>query len=103
MRFHACVGILPHERNIPQPVEIDCAVRHPRERSVLDYRSLADVVHAVVDAGPLEHLESIADEIAARALALDGVTWCRVTVRKPHVGLPMPLSYAQVMLERARE
>lgn len=101
MRFHACVGILPHEREIPQPVEIDVAVRHPRERPVLDYRSLGDAAQAVIDAAPLEYLETIAEAIADRALALDGVTWCRVAVRKPHVGLPVPLSYAQVIVERA--
>ena len=103
MRFHACVGILPHERELPQPLEVDVAVRHPRERPILDYRSLADAVQTVINAPPLEYLETIADAIAERALALDGVTWCRVTVRKPHVGLRMPLAHAQVMLERARD
>ena len=103
MRFHVCVGILPHERELPQPLEVDLVVRHDASREgVLDYRALHDAAREVVDAGPLTFLEPLAEAIAARALALDGVRWCRVAVRKPHVPLGGPLTHAQVAVERTR-
>lgn len=104
MRFHTCVGILPHERNSAQPLEVDLVVRHALgSDNVLDYRVLYDATRSTLEAGPLTYLELIADALAARALAIDGVAWCRITVRKPHVALGGPLSHASVSIERTRE
>lgn len=103
MHFHACVGILPHEREIPQPLEVDLVVRHAADRqSVLDYRALYDATRATIESDPLTYLESLAEALAARALAFDGVLWCRVAVRKPRVALGGPLAHAQVAVERTR-
>jgi dihydroneopterin aldolase len=103
MHFHACVGILPHERAIPQPLEVDLVVRHAADRKgVLDYRTLYDATRSTIDSDPLTYLESLAEALAARALALEGVLWCRVAVRKPHVALCGPLAHAQVTVERTR-
>lgn len=101
MQFHVCVGILPFERDTPQPLEVDLIVRHAA-RGVLDYRDLYAATKDTIDAGPLTYLEPIAEAIAARALALDEVTWCRVAIRKPHVALGGPLQHAQVAIERTR-
>jgi dihydroneopterin aldolase len=101
MQFHVRVGVLPHEREIPQPLEIDLAVRHDAARTaVLDYRDLYAAANETVQSDPLTYLEPLAERIAARALAIDGVTWCRVAVRKPHVALGGPLAFAQVAVER---
>ena len=103
MRFHACVGILPHEREIPQPLEVDLIVRHAADlKGVLDYRALYDATRITIDSNPLTYLESLAEALAARVLAFDGVLWCRVAVRKPHVTLGGPLAHAQVAVERTR-
>ena len=42
MRFHTLIGILPHEAEIPQPVEIDLTVWRERNGSaeLVDYRRL---------------------------------------------------------------
>ena len=104
MRFHTCVGILPHERNTTQPLEVDLVVRHTLGTSdVLDYRVLYDATRATIESGPLTYLELIAESLAAQSLAINGVAWCRVTVRKPHVALGGPLSHAAVSIERTRE
>ena len=101
-RFHACVGILPHERTVAQPLEVDLVVRHTlRTDDVLDYRVLYDAIRTTIDAGPLTYLERIAEAVADRALAIGGVVWCRVTVRKPHVALGGPLAHASVSVERS--
>jgi dihydroneopterin aldolase len=100
MRFHALVGILPHERTIPQPLEIDVTAI-VRRGAVVDYRGIYDAAHAAVDTGALEYLEHIAEDVATRVLALDSVFLVRVAVRKPHVALPGPLDHAEVVIERA--
>ena len=106
MRFHARVGILPHERELPQPLEVDLTVRlAPRPGpddtpAIVDYRGLYDRVAALIDAGPLMYLEEIADGIARAAIGMSGVEHVRVAVRKPHVALPGPLDYAEIVVER---
>jgi 7,8-dihydroneopterin aldolase/epimerase/oxygenase len=101
LRFHVRVGVLPHERELAQPLEIDLTVRLARESEVvLDYRTLYAIARAVVGAEPLDYLESVGESIAAAALALEGVAWVRVAVRKPHVALGGPLAYAEVVVEQ---
>jgi dihydroneopterin aldolase len=102
MRFHALVGILPHERELPQPLEIDLtawvAAGHTPP---VDYRALyAETEHAV--GGAHGYLEELAATLADRAMTVPGVERVAVAVRKPHVALPGPLAYAEVRLERAR-
>ena len=101
MRFHARVGVLPHEREIAQPLEIDLTVRRAAGATgVLDYRTLYALARDVVDAEPLSYLEAVGEELAAAALALDGVASVRVAVRKPHVALGGPLAYAEIVVEK---
>jgi 7,8-dihydroneopterin aldolase/epimerase/oxygenase len=103
MRFNVRVGILPHERELAQPLEVDIVVRHGMgANAVLDYRDLYEAVRTCVTDAELTYLELIGEAIAVRALSLTGVEWCRVTIRKPHVSLGGPLDHARVTLERAR-
>lgn len=100
MRFHALIGILPHERTVPQPVEIDLTVRVVPGPGVVDYRKLYEVAASAVAGGPTDYLEEIGERIARGAL--DGrVRAARVAVRKPHVALGGPLDYAEVVIERS--
>lgn len=104
MRFHVCVGVLPHERELPQPLEVDLTVRwQSAGADVLDYRGLYAAASDTIATGPLLHIEAIAESLAARVLAMDGVSWCRVLVRKPHVMLAGPLLHAHVAVERTRD
>jgi len=101
LRFHALVGILPHERVVPQPLEIDVTawVSHGE---LVDYRGIHDAVRTVVEGGALDYLEHVGNAIAERVLATSAVQRTRVAVRKPHVSLPTPLSYAEVVVTRVR-
>ena len=104
MRFHALVGILPHERTVAQPIEIDLRVQVADGDVVVDYRALYGIVAGVVSAGPLDFLEQIADRIAAGTIEHNArVRAARVAVRKPHVALAGPLAYAEVVVERRAE
>lgn len=106
MRFHARVGVLAHEATLPQPIEIDLTVwrgGQPRKGSVIDYRTLYDLVQRAAATGHVPYLEQMAERIAQDALSVPGVGSVRVAVRKPHVMLPGPLAYAEVVLERRRD
>jgi len=106
MRFHTRVGVLPHEAELPQPVEvdlevaIDASVRPPR---VVDYTALYAAVANVMSARHIHYLEEAAERTAAAALAVRGVVGATVAVRKPHVPLPGPVEYAEVRITRFRD
>ena len=105
MRFHPRVGILPHEQQFSQPLEVDLTVwTRPRAAAagVVDYRALYELVRARVDAGQLEYIEHVAADIVEAARRVDGVVGARAAVRKPHVALPGPLLHAEVVVERGR-
>jgi len=106
MRFHTLVGILPHEREITQPIEIDLTVRvsDGAHDGVIDYRALYQIAADVVRDGPIDFLEDIGERIATRALAHSArVRQARVAVRKPHVPLGGPLDHVEVVVERAAD
>jgi dihydroneopterin aldolase len=102
MQFHALVGILPHERTVPQPIEIDLTVHVGNDEGVVDYRRLYEATVSVIAAGAIDYLEEIADRVAQSAMAVSPrVFHARVAVRKPHVALGGPLDYAEVVVEHA--
>lgn len=107
MRFHSRVGILPHEREHPQPIEVDLTVWRARRaaaspESVLDYRRLYDLAMRAVAREP-RYLEEIGDEIAEQVMQSFAAQHVRVAVRKPNVALPGPLAHAEVVVERRRD
>jgi dihydroneopterin aldolase len=103
MRFHALVGILPHERDHAQPLEVDLTVTGPDDAAgVLDYRMLYSLTSTAVAAGRIDYLEELAVSIANAAIGLPTVDVVTVAVRKPHVMLDGPLAYAEVAVERRR-
>jgi dihydroneopterin aldolase len=103
MRFHALIGILPHERTTPQPIEIDLVVTVGDGEAVVDYRRLYDATARIVNAGHTDFLEDIANRVASGALEVSPrITRARVAVRKPHVALGGPLAYAEVRIDRLR-
>ena len=111
MRFHTRVGLLPHERQIPQPLELDLTVwlslqgaGEPGARApLLDYRDLYAMVADTVGASHHRLLEALCERIARTALALDGVERVTVAARKPHAPIGGPIDHVEVCLERSRD
>lgn len=100
MRFHVRAGVLAHEREIAQPIEIDLTVHRAADSdALLDYRRLYAIARDIAVADPIDYLETIADRIALGVLALDGVERVRVAVRKPHVAIGGPLDFAEIVVE----
>jgi len=108
MLFHARIGVLPHESEIPQPVEVDLCLGVDRARgeigprNILDYRHAYDLVARIITTGHIRYLEEAAELIAASALEIPLVRRVNVAVRKPSVALPGPLAFAEVAIERHR-
>ena len=115
MRFHARIGVLPHEATLPQPLDIDLTVwreadhaapagsgRREGKGGVLDYGALYALVERALGTTHTQYLEDVAERVAAAAMDVPGVSRLRVAVRKPHVPLPGPVAYAEVVVERDR-
>jgi dihydroneopterin aldolase len=100
MSFHTLIGVLPHEREHPQPLEIDLTVWLRRDDRVLDYRRIYTEVRAAVDGAEHFYLEELAESIAARVLAQPTVVRARVAIRKPHVAIGGPLRDVEVAIVR---
>ena len=108
MRFHTHIGVLPHEAEVAQSIEVDLSVWVKRAAGsdgaagVADYRDLYDRAAGVLAHGHMKYLEDVAERIAEQALEVRNVTRVAVAVRKPHVALPGPLAYAEVRVERKK-
>jgi dihydroneopterin aldolase len=108
MRFHTCVGLLPHEEHVPQPLELDLTVwlslRQVGEtdspQALLDYRRLYRMVADIVGTSPHKLLEALCEKIASQALTIEPVERVRVAARKPHAPIDGPLDYVEVVVER---
>jgi dihydroneopterin aldolase len=108
MRFHARIGVLPHEAEIAQSIEVDATLWVRRKvgrltaKDIVDYRRVYELVEEVVTDGHTHFLEEVCERIADQALSMALVQKVRISVRKPNVALPGPLGYAEVALERER-
>lgn len=103
MSFHTLIGILPHERELPQPLEIDLTVLVTRGTGVVDYRDLHAAVRDAAAAGPIDYLEDLAETIARRVLENPRVVRAEIAVRKPHAAVGGPLRFAQVAIVRQQD
>lgn len=106
MQFFTRVGVLPHEAELAQPVEVDLSVVVTDEvqvPKVVDYVALYGAVADVMRAKHISYLEDAAERIASAVLGIDGVRAASVSVRKPHVPLPGPVEYAEITIFRERD
>jgi len=71
--------------------------------ALLDYRDLYRVVSDTVHGSHHKFLESLCEQIAARALEFRGVRRARVAARKPHAPIDGPVDHVEVVVDRLRE
>ncbi len=91
LRFDASLGILEHEKNAPQPIQVDAELNLgpqpllPRDddiSNVLDYRKVRKII---IDECTSEHvnlLESLIGKLSHRLMQLHGVKGVRVKIAK---------------------
>lgn len=100
MKFHTLMGVYDHEQEYPQPLEIDLIVR--LTAGFVDYVELYEIVSSEVSDGPHRLLEDLAAKIIDRVYANEIIEEITLSMRKPHVSLPGPLSYAEVTFVKSR-
>ena len=112
MRFMACHGVLRHEREIPQPFEVDVelglSLRAAGESDNLDdtvnYAKVYHTVSSIMDGAPKQLIEALAEEIADDLLRdFDSLRWVRVTVHKPAAPIDGMFSDVGVTILRCRK
>ena len=112
MRFMACHGVLPHEREVPQPFEVDVEMgldlRAAGESddlgNTVNYAKVYDVVSTVLTVTRKYLIEAIAEKIADDLLwDFDSLRWVRVTVHKPTAPIDGIFSDVGVTILRRRK
>lgn len=113
--LNANIGVHPHEHATPQRVRVNVDLgveddggralsRQPIGRDelarVVDYEKLADQVRAIVGAGHVRLVETLAERIAEACLADDRVLLARVRVEK--LDIFADATSAGVEIERRR-
>jgi 7,8-dihydroneopterin aldolase/epimerase/oxygenase len=111
LRLLGVCGVLPEERDRPQPLEVDldlvadlgAAGRSDDLDDTVDYGTVCSVVEVVVTAAPVALLEALAERVAAAVLAADGrVEAVTVGIRKLRPPVPQDLATSGVRLTRRR-
>lgn len=96
---HAHHGVFGFEREQGQEflVDVTCTLAHPATddlSATLDYGALAQRVHDLVAADPVDLIETVAERVARDVARLPGVRRVVATVHKPSA--PMPVSVRDV-------
>lgn len=111
LRLLARCGVLPHEQEQDQPIEVDldlvcdlAAAGHSDDLTdTIDYGAVCRLVEGSVRARSVALLERLAEQLAADVLAhderIDAVTAC---VRKLRPPVPQDLATSGVRVERRR-
>ena len=91
LRFNANVGILAHEKNAPQPIQVDAELSlgeqplAPRDDDilhVLDYRRVRQIIIDECTAEHVNLLETLIGKLSHRLIQLPGVLGVRVKIAK---------------------
>lgn len=112
LRVSGTHGVLPEERTLPQPFEVDLDLELDLRRpgltdalaDTVDYGAVAESVAAVVGGEHADLLEHLADRIARAVVAALGpgpdVKSITVTVRKLRPPVEMSMASAGVRIRR---
>ena len=68
----------------------------------VDYGDLAERVHEVIAAEPLQLIESVAQRVMDLCLGYPPVLWASVTVHKPMAPIQVPFADVSVTIERRK-
>lgn len=91
LRFNANLGILAHEKNAPQPIQVDAELSLGPQPlvpydddigHVLDYRRVRQIIIDECTAEHVNLLESLIGKLAHRLMQLPGVLGVRVKIAK---------------------
>ena len=103
-------GVFDHERRDGQPFVVDIVLHldlQPAGTSddlarTAHYGELADLVHGIIEGGPFDLIEALAETIAASVLGSFPVAAVDITVHKPQAPIDVPFGDVAVTLRRSR-
>ena len=110
VRVHANHGVFDFEREAGQEFVIDVSVAvdlaaaasgDDLDRTV-NYGELAEAVAAAVSRDPVDLIETVAERVAAVALAFPAALEVEVTVHKPQAPISVPFTDVAVTIVRGR-
>lgn len=108
MRFHTYNGVLPEERKLGQPLEIDCQLSYPIESRVkhdtldetVNYAAVYETVKEFVTDHSFNLIESVANQLKETILnKYPAVTAVKLRVRK--YAVPIDGTFDNVEVEVA--
>jgi dihydroneopterin aldolase len=113
MRFEGRHGVLPEEKVVAQPFEVDLvlhvalaeAAATDELAATVDYASLFDLVRAIVEDRSFDLIEALAGAIATAVLAATDparVPTVEVRVRKPEAPIDGDFETVEAALDRRR-
>lgn len=108
MTFMGCHGVLPQEKNNPQPFGIDLemyldlslAGQRDDLRFTVNYALVFEQVRKIVEEESYNLIEALAENIAASLLYKFPLTGIKVTVYKPQAPVQGEFKYFAVTIER---
>ncbi len=103
-------GVLDSERRDGQEFGVDASLWLDTRAAAaaddlsltVDYSALADGLAAVITGPPVQLIETLAERLAAAALAEPAVHEVEITVHKPHAPVRQPLSDVSITIRRSR-
>lgn len=110
LRVMVLIGVLPHEREAPQPIQIDVDVEVDLSRAgrsddlhdTVNYGAMCDAIAALARGSSDLLLERLAQRVAECALGFDGVEVAHVTVTKLNPPIDEELTSTAVRITRQR-
>jgi 7,8-dihydroneopterin aldolase/epimerase/oxygenase len=111
MQFQGRHGVSAEERAKPQPIEVDIVVRLDLSlpgrtdelADTVNYSSLFELAHGIVEERSFKLLEALATAIADAVLAVQPVRDVEVRVRKPKAPLAGAFETVEVRIRRERD
>ena len=91
LKFNASLGILEHEKNTPQPIQVDAELNQGLQpllpldddiNHVLDYRKVRQIIIDECTAEHVNLLETLIGRLTHRLMQLPGVMGARVRIAK---------------------
>lgn len=103
-------GVLESERRDGQPFIADVIIAVDTRRAsgsddlpdTVDYSQVAQAVYAELAGEPVDLIETLADRIASRCLAFDGVQAVEIALHKPEAPVGVPASDVVLRIVRER-
>lgn len=104
-------GVLEHERRDGQEFVVDVELGLDTRRAAANddvadtvhYGQLAERLHAVISAEPVNLIETLAQRLADVCLAEPPVDWVDVTVHKPHAPIQVAFEDVSLTIHRSRD